>query len=265
MLRPLRELSIAVAAVVCGAVVALAPSGSPQRMLAGLLLILVLPGSALASALLPPAERGTEKVLVALGGSLVVMILVSLAIADTRLPQQPVTWVPVLVGVTVLAAARSYVRRRAAQAPGRRISFGGLRLAPLVTIVAACVLLVGAVALGTTPLPPPPQTPGYTELWFAPGKGGVLSAVVRSAELQRVSYSLTVTTSKPTSRTLRSFVVEPGGRHSVRVPGRLQAGTEVDARLIGVDGKRRFGRRVEFVVGSSRLHAPLRISAGRRG
>ncbi|HKS98627.1 MAG TPA: DUF1616 domain-containing protein [Rugosimonospora sp.] len=137
LLVPVGGAALSVALVLAGWPVAAVP--------AGLLLALVLPGTALVTALFPPGRvKGglspVERYVLTVALSLAVLVLGGLGMYAAGLTLHRAAWAGLTGGVTVLAALAGYLRgrRHAAPAP-RRVA-----RARLVPLVLAAVLLTGA-------------------------------------------------------------------------------------------------------------------------
>jgi hypothetical protein len=103
-------------------------------------------------------------------------------------------------------------------------------------VLLAAVVTGSALAYGTRPLGPPPQTPGYTSLWLLPSADApdAVRVGVRSAELRATRYRLVVSAG---GRDLRTFTLRlapgQGFGTTLLVLGRHD---DVEARLYRADG-----------------------------
>jgi hypothetical protein len=152
-----------------------------------ILLVAVLPGNALAEAVLP-SSSGLERALIALSLSFVSVVLGGLLLDATvgisRLP-----FAVFLVGVTLVAGAYTRRFRRPLpdqQAPGRVV----VRARDVLMFAAAAVVVAGTVVYARSPLHASGAR-GYTVLSMAP-QGQSLRLTVESQELGRTRYRLVV-------------------------------------------------------------------------
>jgi uncharacterized membrane protein len=213
------ETRAVVSLAVVSAVVAAVP-GIPgaARIPAAVLLLLILPGFALASAAfahrrLDPVER----VLLTVALSLAAAVLVALCLDVTPWGLDRSSWAVALAGVTVASALVAAVRasERAVLAVRRR----SVRPNRAQTAALACgaVLLAGAFWLATKPLPVPGAT-GYTALWLVPAAGStdVVRVGVRSGELEPSTYRLSL---RVGARVVRGWKLRlaPSGAWEARV------------------------------------------------
>jgi uncharacterized membrane protein len=161
----------------------------------GLLLILVIPGYALLSALVPAVPLSkTERAVLTPVFSIVLTILVGLVLATTPWGIQARGWGILLVALTLLLAAIGWWRqanRSAVASPKQRVELklpqgALLGLAGIITLVA---LFVARTPASTTGLI------GYTQLWMHPAidRSNVVKLGVRSGEFEETAYSLQVT------------------------------------------------------------------------
>jgi len=252
-----RELVLPVLAASCGAAILVLSAGSPARVIAGVALVLILPGAALGRAVLPRGERIPEHLLVALGASAVLVALGAIALDVVGIPLEPTVWAPVLVILTVVGSALGTLRAgAAARDRGLRSKWTGLRLAPVrpteaLMIGTSLALIAGALLLGTTPLRAPGGSAGSTALWIEANGARRAAAIARSGDLQTARYELSVTVDGRTVAAAPSFRLAPGEQHRVPVPPPLRAGARVGALLYRLDhGARRLSRRAELTLGS---------------
>jgi hypothetical protein len=243
-----RELAVPILAACCGAAVLVLHTGSPARLIAGIVLVLVLPGLAIERALLPLDERGPERLVVTLGASAAIVVLGAIILDLIGLPLETDVWAPVLVAVTVVASAVGYVRHL--YLPRTRSQLAPPRPAGALLIALALALVAGALVLGTTPLSAPGGTPGYTALWIQTNAARGAAAVARSGQLHPVRYELSVSVDGRPVVASPSFTLAPGEEYRARVPPPLRSGARVTALLYRVEhGASRLSRRADATVG----------------
>ncbi len=248
MLRHFRELAVPILAACCCAAVLILHTGSPARLIAGIALVLILPGLAVGRALLPLDERGPERLVVALGGSAAIVVLAAIILDLIGLPLEAAVWAPVLVTVTVVASVVAHVRHL--YLPRGRLELAPPRPVGALLIALALALIAGALVLGTTPLSAPGGTPGYTALWIQTNAAGGAAAVARSDQLHPVQYELSVSVDGHPVDASPSFTLAPGEEYRARVPPPLRSGARVTARLYRLDhGARRLARRADATAG----------------
>jgi hypothetical protein len=250
MQRLFREPVLPVLAASCGAAVVVLPAGSPARLIAGIALVLVLPGAALGRAALPRRELSPEPMLVALGASAIVVALGASFLDVVDVPLKPTVWAPVLAILTVVGSVVGSLR-------DLRPNRGGLRISPstptdALMIGASLALIAGAVTLGTKPLRAPAGTPGSSALWIEANGTGHAAAIARSGELRSGQYELSVTVNGRTVAASPPFRLTPGEQHRVPAPSPLPAEARVGALLYRLDhGAPRLSGRAELTLGGS--------------
>jgi hypothetical protein len=248
MPRHFRELAVPILAACCGAAVLILHTGSPARLIAGIALVLILPGLAIERALLPLDERGPERLVVALGVSAAIVVLGAIILDLIGLPLETDVWAPVLVTVTMVASAVGHVRHL--YLPRPRSQLVPPRPAGALLIALALALISGALVLGTTPLSAPGGTPGYTALWIQADAGRGVTAIARSGQLHPARYQLSVRVDGRTVDASPSFTLAPGEEYRARVPPPLRSGARVTALLHRLDhGARRLSRRADAIAG----------------
>jgi hypothetical protein len=155
---------------VCATLVLVAPSGSPERVVAALLLVFVLPGLAL-SRLVPVGRTGAGgTALLALSLSVVAVILVSAGLYAVGARLDLTSWALSLAAVTVLAELAAL--------------FAGtgdvVRMPPRVPVPAtlavaglcAAALLTGAGIVTATSVQRRERSDRFTQLWAMRANGG---------------------------------------------------------------------------------------------
>jgi uncharacterized membrane protein len=240
-MRGHRDLRIATAlALVCALLAPLVPV-AVLSLLFALPLAFFLPGYALAAATFArhPIER-PQLLLLSLGLSLCVLALGALLLNYVPGGIGPVSW-SVLLALVVLNGCRvAALRRPKARAGGKAQA----RPSPRLT-AAAAGLLVGAllcttvaVALTFTTISAK-HADGYTALWLLPPtpKDAPLGGArigVNSEEQKPARYVLRVRVADRPGEVVRSFLLDPGETHVLKVgPPESTAGGPValDARL----------------------------------
>lgn len=188
-------LLLGIAGLACGAVAAM-DIVAPLRAIPGLLLALLLPGLGLAGALLPHRALGrAERLLVALGTSLVSIILAGLILNVTPGGLRPEPLVVTLAAVTIISSVFAYRRagneRKLAPVEPAVVEpirgahpFGLFGLGAALTAAAFMLAVWGATN----------QPVAYfTELWAIPRAGSErLEVGVRNLEAEPKSYRLEI-------------------------------------------------------------------------
>ena len=272
-------------AAAAGFALALPWGGPALRAVLGIYLVLVGPGLALTTALLPAQRLGTaEHVLAALAASIALAILGGLVLDATPWGLQPISWSVVLGGVTVAASLAALLRVRSAgdaEERGRRDACApeaecgawgteddaasaeggalgssgrvpGLRLA----LPAAAIVLLG-LALYVARIPPAAAGyQGYTTLWLAPNgeQAGARTGArigVQSGEFDDTSYRLEVRVNGQVANVWPELRLEPNQawQAQLALPDAGRTAMEVEARLYRTDAPRIVYRQVRFGVG----------------
>jgi hypothetical protein len=248
MARHFRERAVPILAACCGVAVLTLHTGSPARLIAGIALVLILPGLAIERALLPLDERGPERLVVALGASAAIVVLAAIILDLIGLPLEAAVWAPVLVTVTVVASAVGHARHLYLRRPSSQLMPS--RPAGALLIALALLLITGALVLGTTPLSAPGGTPGYTALWIQTDAAQGAAAIARSGQLHPVRYELSVSVDGRPVDASPSFTLAPGEEYRARVPPPLRSGARITALLFRLDhGTRRLSRRADAIAG----------------
>lgn len=187
MRRDNTELATAAVAAACSAGAAV----PGLRVVAGLLLVLVLPGYALSALVVPAAPAGLMRVspvlwrgMWAVGLSLAVAVLGGLLLNLTPLGLTRMSWAVSLAAVTLLAVAASAWRRRRAMqprgsaaatpatpaAPGRpRFSRIAAGYALAAVALAAAAIMLAVLSAGRQ------HSPGFAQLWLVPARSPAVS------------------------------------------------------------------------------------------
>lgn len=211
-------------AVLCAVLVLVLPEGlSAVRLLAGALLLGVLPGYALTAALLPDAGlRAMDRVALALGLSLATSVLTALALYVVGISLTAPAWGLTLTVVTLAGAGAGHAR-----GAGRAVRLypRGVRAAEIGAIAGAVLLVAGAATLGVRPLGAPGDTTGTTALWLIPAGADRVELGVRSQELRDAAYVVSLDVAGAAPQPLGPFKLRPG--QEWRRPIRLPAGDPV--------------------------------------
>jgi hypothetical protein len=180
-----RELANGFIACICLAGVLLGPTW--LRFPLAILLVAVLPGNAVADAVLP-SSSGVDRALIALSLSFVSVVFGGLLL-DATVGITRLSFAVLLVAVTLVAGAFT-VRFRRPQADRQASARVVVRVRDVLMFVAAGVVVVGAVVFARSPLHASGAR-GYTVLSMAP-QGQRLRLTVESQELRRSRYRLVV-------------------------------------------------------------------------
>lgn len=243
-----RNLDLAVAAVVAAASAVIVVRFSlpvAVRIAFVLPLVLVLPGYALARALLSGRElEGSLRLLLSLGLSLSLAIVTGLVLDVSTIGLDTRSWAVSLAAETwslCVVAGPRWRRRNDVDEAAPSTPSWRLRGRDVVLFAVAACIFSGAVAFARTPLPAP-NVHGYTALWLLPGPAGHRSDFrigVKSGELKRVSYRLVV---RVGTRVVvqRRFQLEPSAElhESVRVDKAARHGRSIWALLYREDKPR---------------------------
>ena len=220
--------------VIVLAAVAAAASALPHELVAlrlvlALPLVLLLPGYALARALLKLNEvRGTELFVVAMGLSIATTIFAALAMQalDIRLEETP--WTIANAGVTVIAAL---VGTRLGHAATLRLPRAQVpHLREILALTAAVALIAGSAVLGFRPLNAPKGTQGQSPVWILPvhPATGFAEFGVINSETQTRRYTIQLLVAGKVRHTYGPIQLQPGGQWSASaVVGRGKPVTEV--------------------------------------
>lgn len=165
------------------------------QVVLGLLLVLVLPGYALMTALFTPQQLGwAERILLSCGASMALGIVGSLALHQSGVQLQAPYWIGLSIVVTVGAALSIWLMRRpqdlVAEAPLQ------VRLNSSHLVLLGLAVLVTSVAFTTTRSAATAAVyQGYTILWLTPQEGTTpqrLQLGVTSKELTATTYTVQI-------------------------------------------------------------------------
>jgi uncharacterized membrane protein len=201
MSRANLDLKLAALAAVEGLVVATAVDQTAARVVPAILLALVAPGYALSVALLPQARDGYERLLLALGLSVCVIVIGGLILDLTPWGLTSLSWGISLAAFTLAACALAQRRRSAAAAepaadatPKESLPPAARRralAASSIAVAAVAAMVVGAVLIARLPSSSA-HVNGFTALWAVPVKQSEasFSIGIRSDEVRTTSYRL---------------------------------------------------------------------------
>ncbi len=256
MLRQLNDLLIVVAVACLSAVVIVLAPGLPVlRAVCSILLVLVLPGYALAAALLPGRFLDLpQRILFSLGLSLVVAVLTGLILNQLNQPLQLNTWDVVLAVFTIIMALVAAWRKRslgAQPAAGYPYRFRPSWREGLLLVLA---LLVAGAALQLARLPTSnPSVSGYTMLWIVPASDGTnqVRVGVDSQEFTPTRYNLQVLNNGRLLQQWTDVAVEPGNtwQTSIGITTTAPLTNTIEARLYRSDQPDQVYRHVSLVRG----------------
>lgn len=174
----------------CILAVVLAPAHSPERVLAGIMLVLVLPGFGLAS--LFPVASGRRQLLVIPVLSLTAVILLSGALYVVRIPLDLSSWSISLAVVAVLGHLLSLLRP-ARFRPSAPVRPRAAARPVAVAAVGVLLLLAGAAVVTAQSVNRQESRDRFTQLWAIPQpRGDGLTIGVYNHEGEPRRYRLKV-------------------------------------------------------------------------
>jgi hypothetical protein len=138
------------------------------RTIVAVPLVVFLPGYALVSALFPVLViPAVERLLMAVGSSLALVIATGLALAWAGIGLAPVSWAVALATITIIGLAVAWARRLRQGLAGPGLSVATMpRIAALMVLIA--VLVVTDSVLGSRLVATEQQSPAPAELWMIP-------------------------------------------------------------------------------------------------
>ncbi len=256
MLRQLNDLFLVICAVILDAVVLLVmPGVMPLRILCAILLVLVLPGYALAAALFPGRFLDIpQRVLFSLGLSLSLAVLIGLILYLLNQPLQLNTWSLALALVTLVAAVVAAWRRRSGiPAMSRQETF---RFRPNLRegVLLGLALFVAGAALQLARVPTPdPEVSGYTLLWIVPAQDqpNQLRLGVDSKEFDTTHYNVQLFDNGRLLEQWPNLALESGGswQTTIEMSATSTITDTIEARLYRSDAPEQVYRHVSFVRG----------------
>ncbi|HEX5592923.1 MAG TPA: DUF1616 domain-containing protein [Solirubrobacterales bacterium] len=211
-----RDLSIAAAAAVLGALIAVFVPVEIVRVIAALPLTLYLPGFVFVAASFDGEElEPLKRVTIEVAASLIVLVLGAFLLNIFPFGLTTGSWAA-LLALFVVVGCFVAARRRGAAQPERRPLFGGVgRPSTRTALLLGAAILVGAasIALAQRPLPAK-HAEGYTALWMLP----------TDAEEDAVVVGVESNEQDPAAYRLR--VVQAGGSQSQTFRVKLDPGEE---------------------------------------
>jgi len=216
-MRGHRDLDlVAIATAVCAVGSLIVPLGS-VRVVFAVPLTLVLPGYAIAMAVIAPRRIGwVELVPLTAGISLAALALSGIVLNYTPGGLRGIPWV-VLLAAIVLGCRRVAARRRG-RAPARQSSLQIPRAAPAtVLLLAGCLAMSAAAFVLAQRTVSADRALGYTELWTTPtGESDRRPKVgVTSQQQHTTTYRLEVRREDRPLPIVRAFTLTPGESHTV--------------------------------------------------
>jgi uncharacterized membrane protein len=250
---PSKFLLALVAFEVAAGLIGLAAATSlPVRVTLATVLLLVLPGFALAAALFPRERLGwAERLLMTLVGSMALLIVAALLLNLTPWGLQPLTWSVAAGFMTIVAAAVALARRRE-PAPNsaafeRRLTVLRSRTSGLpwrLTLPQAAMFTLAGLLLGLAVLVA--RTPaagsgyaGYTQLWLLPARQGqrTVTLGINSQEFTPATYRLELLAGDKVIRSWPALLIQPQQtwQTTETVPTAAARRDKLEARLYRTD------------------------------
>jgi hypothetical protein len=218
--------------LVIGAVAAAAITLSPLPLVFtlafALLLVFVLPGSALVEAFDSGQMTGLPRIVLVPSLSIAVVIAVTLLLDLTPVGLTARSWSLGIAAVVVVAALVAEFRGTPSHDVSRPVAIR-VRTLDVVAALVAAGLLAGAVVLVRTPLTAS-KAQGYTALSLVHGAGRTVRVEVRSGEIQPTTYRLDVRAGDRLLYRNPSLRLEPG-KSMIKVIGSAAGGEPVRATL----------------------------------
>lgn len=222
-MRGHRDLAlVAGGAVVCAAIALFVPS-EPIRLLAAAPLCLIFPGYALVSATFGPRSlSGGRFATLAVGVSLMVLILSALVLNYGPGGIRDVSWAVILLIVTLAACGWAAARRGPDEAPYAVVRPPRATAGDTLFLAGAAIAIVAALVISAT-VYPADDVLGFTRLSMLtkPGSSAV-DIGVESNEQRRQSYFLSITLAgRPLLKERLTLAPGDEARLRVRMPGDL--------------------------------------------
>jgi hypothetical protein len=249
-MRGHRDLAIAAAAAVVGALIASLVPVEIVRVIAALPLTLYLPGFALVAAVFDGKElEPLKRVTIEVAASLILLVLGAFVLNVFPFGLRTASWA-VLLALLVVAGCLVAARRRGKTQPARRPLFPvDRRPSKLSALLVGAAILVGAasIALAQKPLPAK-HAEGYTALWMLPADAAEDAVIVgvQSNQQDPASYRLDVAVGGKGQSETHRVKLDPGEEKTfeVEVPPRSIGKTRVVASLHRESRPDRLFRRV---------------------
>lgn len=206
------------------------------QVVLGLLLVLVLPGYALTTALFTPQQLGwAERLLLSMGASIALAIVGSVALRQSGVQLQAPYWIGLSVVVTVGAALSVWLMRRpqdvVAEAPLQvRLNSSHLVLLGLAVLVTSVAFTTSRSAASSA------IYQGYTILWLTPQEGTTpqrLQLGVTSKELTTTTYTVQIKVDDQVAQEWPELQLAPhqNWQASLEVPSEQMAQSTVEVLL----------------------------------
>lgn len=252
------------------------PGGAPLlRAVLGVYLVLVGPGLAFTTALLPPKQLGTaEHVLATVVTSIALAVIGGLVLDATPWGLQPVSWSVLLGGVTLVASLAALLRLQRLAGTGTSGSRGtgddghrrqslpsprGLHVPTLRLALPLVALALLGLAIYVARIPAPAERyQGYTTLWLAPDgeQAGTRTGArlgIQSGEFEPTSYRLEVRVNGQVAHVWPDLRLEPNQAWLAQLvlPDAGRAALEVNALLYRADTPQTVYRQVRLGVGKT--------------
>ena len=242
-------------ALLAGLCATVAICGAPLGMLrtpAGLLLVLVLPGYALATALFPGGLGWPERLALSLGLSLACGALLGIVLHVTPWGLRPVPLGLALTALAIGGSIAAALRRRGHARSGPPLRRGGPNGVQGLLLGLAAGVLVGAAGL-TAWSASQPAAEGFTQLWVRPAEtpeGQRVSIGFSSQEREPITFRLLVTHGGTVLLDLPEVRCAPGQEAEaiVELPPTAAVGEVVEVRLYRADAPEVVYRRVTWRV-----------------
>lgn len=238
------------------------PGGAPiLRAVLGVYLVLVGPGLAFTTALLPPKQLGTaEHVLTTIVASIALAAIGGLLLDVTPWGLQPISWSVILAAVTVVASLAALLRlQRLGSRSGGMRSGGNMQVPTLRLALPIVAMALLALAIYVARMPAPAERyQGYTTLWLAPDgqQAGTQTGArlgIQSGEFEPTSYRLEVRVNGQVANVWPDLRLEPNQvwQAQLALPDAGRTALEIEAFLYRSDAPRVVYRQVRFGAGKT--------------
>lgn len=138
------------------------------RTLPAVAQVLVLPGYVLVAALLSsPTPSAVERLVMSVGGSIVIAILGGLALAWSNVGLTPLSWAVLLALITLIGSAAAWRLRSHADRAAASLVLPRLRGMDALALTIAAMAVVGII-VGTRVLAADAEAPPPAQLWMVP-------------------------------------------------------------------------------------------------
>jgi len=245
-MRGHRDLRLATAAAIAGALLALLMPIEALSLLFAAPLAFFLPGYAIVAAVFVRKPLAAPQLLtLSIGLSLSVLALGALLLNYAPGGVRGFSWALLLVLVTV-AASRGAALRRPAAGEQAALSLPRPSSSQAALYGAAALAATAALVLAFATLPAK-EAIGFTEVWVQPytADGGGVRVGVGSNEQQSTAYRLRVRVGREEVAAVRRFALRPGESRVLRLPLVASAGPrKVSAELFRARNPDRPYRRV---------------------